>query len=49
VVNSADITKADEGVLYLELKTNACFNPKEAGFSADNRDLSLRIQYIGAQ
>ena len=36
------------GAYQIEILTNGKYNPKEMGISEDNRDLAIRLSYMGA-
>lgn len=49
IIPAADLTRGDDGLMVLELKTNVSVIPFEKKWSIDKRILSLRLQYVGAE
>ena len=39
--------EAEDDMYEVEIRTNCYFNPKELGWSEDDRDIALRIYYVG--
>ena len=47
-IDKAQMPKPVDNVYNIKLLTNAYFNPSRMGISSDNRDLSIKLFYIGA-
>jgi hypothetical protein len=46
-IDSKDISENESGIYEIRLLTNGVYNPFNSGHSSDNRDLALRVSYIG--
>lgn len=49
IIDKYQMPKPVDSIYNIKLLTNAYFNPSRMGISADNRDLSIKLFYIGTR